>query len=197
MDSFRGDPKKLGTGDAFQPFLSFILLPMPADTLSTNGEEAFSTSEVSKDETVAPDVEQGFSQTRANSSRWWTIRYFLIISVLLDFSSSWRNHCREPLAELLGVCVLIVFGTGVDCQVVLSTDTDVAPSHRGVCIFLRSIIMSGCGGGTDLRARRVISQSTSDGQLVQLWEFGLLEEYPGLISTQLRVPTFEIRFRRS
>ena len=39
---------------------------------------------------------------------------------------------REPMAEFAGVAVFLVIGTGVDCQVVLSTNTDIASSQRGV-----------------------------------------------------------------
>jgi hypothetical protein len=45
---------------------------------------------------------------------------------------------REPAAEFLGVMILIIFGTGVDCQVVLSTNPGVAASPKGVSHFLRS-----------------------------------------------------------
>lgn len=36
------------------------------------------------------------------------------------------------MAEFFGVMILIIFGAGVDCQVVLSSDTAVAPSQKGV-----------------------------------------------------------------
>ena len=39
---------------------------------------------------------------------------------------------REPMAEFAGVAVFLVIGTGVNCQVVLSTDTVIASSQRGV-----------------------------------------------------------------
>lgn len=39
---------------------------------------------------------------------------------------------REFIAEFAGVAVFLIIGTGVDCQVVLSTDTAIAPSPRGV-----------------------------------------------------------------
>lgn len=43
------------------------------------------------------------------------------------------EHLREPAAEFLGVLILIVFGNGVDCQVVLSgANTAVASSGKGV-----------------------------------------------------------------
>ncbi|KAF7364987.1 hypothetical protein MVEN_00369600 [Mycena venus] len=45
--------------------------------------------------------------------------------------SKYRLYIREYVAEFLGVCILIIFGTGVDCQVVLSTVTGVASSQKG------------------------------------------------------------------
>ena len=39
---------------------------------------------------------------------------------------------REPMAEFAGVAVFLIIGTGVDCQVVLSTDPAIASSQRGV-----------------------------------------------------------------
>ena len=39
---------------------------------------------------------------------------------------------REPMAEFAGVAVFLVIGTSVNCQVVLSTDTAIASSQRGV-----------------------------------------------------------------
>lgn len=45
---------------------------------------------------------------------------------------------REPMAEFAGVMILIVFGVGVDCQVVLSGNPGVAASAKGVSPFLGS-----------------------------------------------------------
>lgn len=43
---------------------------------------------------------------------------------------------REPVAEFLGVAILIIFGAGVDCQVVLSMNSGVVPFPRGVSPML-------------------------------------------------------------
>ncbi|KAJ6508473.1 aquaporin [Mycena sanguinolenta] len=43
----------------------------------------------------------------------------------------YRLALREYVAEFMGVAVLIIFGTGVDCQVVLSSVTGVAASQKG------------------------------------------------------------------
>ncbi|KAH8104487.1 aquaporin [Cristinia sonorae] len=45
--------------------------------------------------------------------------------------SSIREHLREPAAEFFGVMILIIFGAGVDCQVVLSSSTAVSSSPKG------------------------------------------------------------------
>jgi len=39
------------------------------------------------------------------------------------------------MAEFLGVVILIIFGNGVDCQVVLSANQGVAPSPKGVSLM--------------------------------------------------------------
>ena len=39
---------------------------------------------------------------------------------------------REPMAEFAGVAVFVMIGTGADCSVVLSTNTAVASSPKGV-----------------------------------------------------------------
>jgi len=138
MDSFVGIRRSLEMGERFNLlaflFLTFHFVLMPiADT--TNDQQSLSPSEVFKDGTMVLDVEQGLPQMRKNASKWWTIRYININTIfmlrLLKFPPL-RNHCREPF---LGVCVLIIFGTGVDCQVVLSTNPNVSPSPRGVRIF--------------------------------------------------------------
>ncbi|GLB38207.1 putative MIP aquaporin (TC 1.A.8) family protein [Lyophyllum shimeji] len=51
-----------------------------------------------------------------------------------QFPNTWARYralIREPVAEFLGVCMLIIFGAGVDCQVVLSTNPNVASSPKG------------------------------------------------------------------
>ncbi|KAH7914295.1 major intrinsic protein superfamily membrane channel protein [Hygrophoropsis aurantiaca] len=42
-----------------------------------------------------------------------------------------REVLREPAAEFMGVLILVVFGTGADCQVFLSSNTEVAALPRG------------------------------------------------------------------
>ncbi|KAI0712513.1 aquaporin [Earliella scabrosa] len=42
-----------------------------------------------------------------------------------------REVIKEPAAEFFGVMILIIFGAGVDCQTVLSTNTAVAASPMG------------------------------------------------------------------
>ncbi|KAG6891530.1 hypothetical protein C0992_005065 [Termitomyces sp. T32_za158] len=43
----------------------------------------------------------------------------------------YRSLIREAVAEFLGVCILIIFGSGVNCQVALSSDPNVASSPKG------------------------------------------------------------------
>jgi len=53
---------------------------------------------------------------------------------ITEFPNKWskiRAQLREPAAEFLGTMILIIFGTGVDCQVVLSGSTAVAESAKG------------------------------------------------------------------
>jgi len=42
-----------------------------------------------------------------------------------------RQIMREPMAEFAGVAVFLVIGTGVDCQVVLSSNSAIASSPKG------------------------------------------------------------------
>jgi aquaglyceroporin related protein len=42
-----------------------------------------------------------------------------------------REIMREPMAEFAGVAVFLVIGTGVDCQVALSTNQAIASSSKG------------------------------------------------------------------
>ena len=39
---------------------------------------------------------------------------------------------REAAAEFTGVMILVIFGTGVICQAVLSSNSAVAPAPKGV-----------------------------------------------------------------
>ena len=49
---------------------------------------------------------------------------------------------REFTAEFAGVAVFVLIGTGVDCQVVLSTNTDIASSQKGVSRISRENVAS-------------------------------------------------------
>ncbi|KAK2460762.1 hypothetical protein APHAL10511_007232 [Amanita phalloides] len=48
----------------------------------------------------------------------------------------YRQIIREAAAEFLGVMILVIFGNGVDCQVVLSADSVVAPSSKGAYLSI-------------------------------------------------------------
>lgn len=54
-----------------------------------------------------------------------------------DMWTTSSQMLREPMAEFAGVMILIIFGVGVDLQVVLSTNTGVASGQQGVSIFFR------------------------------------------------------------
>ena len=55
-----------------------------------------------------------------------------------------RASIREPLAEFLGTMILIIFGCGGNCQIVLSSNTAVASSPKGVSVQsgLKSTVQS-------------------------------------------------------
>ncbi|KAF8964167.1 putative aquaporin 4 [Flammula alnicola] len=55
-------------------------------------------------------------------------------SIRQNYPNAWsryREIFREPFAEFLGVAILIIFGNGVDCQVVLGGNKLVSPSEKG------------------------------------------------------------------
>ncbi|KAI0328916.1 aquaporin [Cubamyces sp. BRFM 1775] len=66
----------------------------------------------SVDESVDPDLLEHYTRY---PNRWSRI----------------REYIREPAAEFFGVMILIIFGNGVDCQVVLSKNAQVAASPFG------------------------------------------------------------------
>ena len=43
-----------------------------------------------------------------------------------------RSYVREPMAEFLGVALLVIFGAGSGASVVLSTSPGVSSSSKGV-----------------------------------------------------------------
>ncbi|KIM89462.1 hypothetical protein PILCRDRAFT_813403 [Piloderma croceum F 1598] len=45
--------------------------------------------------------------------------------------AKFRDYIREPMAEFFGTMILIIFGNGVNCQVVLSSNPAVASSPKG------------------------------------------------------------------
>jgi len=48
----------------------------------------------------------------------------------------YKQMLREPMAEFTGVMILIIFGVGVDCQVVLSTNPGVAAAPKGAYLSI-------------------------------------------------------------
>ncbi|KAI0081664.1 aquaporin [Panus rudis PR-1116 ss-1] len=60
--------------------------------------------------------------------------YEEIVEHYTKYPNRWsriREWIKEPAAEFFGVMILIIFGNGVDCQVVLSQNTGVASSPKG------------------------------------------------------------------
>lgn len=83
-----------------------------------------------------------------------------------------RCAIREVMAEFVGVALLVVFGAGAACQVVLSTNTGVSPSERGVSTPTPLVMPR-----DSQRFRSRFFRSTSDGQSVSLWVPGLAVAY--------------------
>jgi len=68
-------------------------------------------------------------------NRWGEIRFVWCHHLFASGVSDGvvrRASIREPLAEFLGTMILIIFGCGGNCQVVLSSNTAVASSPKGV-----------------------------------------------------------------
>lgn len=71
----------------------------------------------------------------------WRIFPEIIICPNVDAYPS--EAIREPVAEMLGTMILILVGTGVNCQFALSADADLSPSAKGS--YLGFNIAWGCG----------------------------------------------------
>lgn len=114
-------------------------------TLTSSDAEQFSKETTSHHEDIASstqhteslDEELALHYTKY-PNRWSRIRYVPTASARhLDSSVSRifgtpSEYIREPAAEFFGVMILIIFGAGVDCQVVLSANTNVASTPKGV-----------------------------------------------------------------
>jgi aquaglyceroporin related protein len=61
--------------------------------------------------------------------------------------ASIREHIREPAAEMLGTMVLILFGTGGICQVVLGGSTKVESAPKGDWLSLNTGWAAGAAAG--------------------------------------------------
>lgn len=58
--------------------------------------------------------------------------YTWLTNSIVDF----REIIREPAAEFLGTAILVIFGTGAQCQVLLSSNPGVASSPKGVSLCM-------------------------------------------------------------
>ena len=70
---------------------------------------------------------------------------------------------RKVMAEFVGVALLVIFGAGAACQVVLSTNPGVAPSERGVSTPIPLVMPR-----DSQRFRSRSFRSISDGRSVSL-----------------------------
>ncbi|KAG6827463.1 hypothetical protein H0H92_011702 [Tricholoma furcatifolium] len=93
---------------------------MPRSTSSSSSSDPQTilrdTKHESPKETDLVDAPELLNAEGTPSRNWWW-RYKQIL--------------REPAAEFAGVMILIIFGNGVDCQVVLSSNPGVAVSPKG------------------------------------------------------------------
>lgn len=88
-----------------------------------------------------------------------------------DHSNGWcriRHLLREPFAEFLGTCLLIIFGTGVNLQVVLDSSKDVSPggdkgSYLSISVSPVHSLFSGQGTGSYVSRLRTHFRSDVSG----------------------------------
>jgi aquaglyceroporin related protein len=73
-----------------------------------------------------------------------TVSIFAPILLLFNHVDAYpREAIREPAAEMLGTMILILVGTGVNCQFALSADVNISPSPKGS--YLGFNVAWGCG----------------------------------------------------
>lgn len=103
-------------------------------TDESNGEFAYHPK-TSMHEGLKSESQTAYYPSRWSRYRW--VHFGLIKSWELNVDC-WlhRAFIREPFAEFLGVAILIMFGNGVNCQVVLSVNPNVTPSPKGVRISI-------------------------------------------------------------
>lgn len=111
---------------------------------SSHDSHDFSTSQSGRTKDYAEHVEDASGHDGSSTSastehytrypnRWSRIRYAGSLNACpLCSHGAFSELIREPAAEFFGVMVLIIFGNGVDCQVVLSGNPGVASSPKGV-----------------------------------------------------------------
>jgi len=103
-----------------------------------------------------------------------------ILSFTYHLHKPCREYIKEPFAEFLGTFILVMFGAGVNCQVVLSSSPNVASTQRGVCFFVNSFFKILITEDSD----RIPCLSVLVGQLVLPWVFSCLVEFQAVISIQ-------------
>ena len=65
-------------------------------------------------------------------NRWSKIRLVTLLILSTPLILLLREHIRQPAAEFFGTMILVIFGCGGNCQVVLSSNPAVASSPKGV-----------------------------------------------------------------
>lgn len=105
------------------------------------------------------------------------------------FPNTWmrlREPFREYIAEFVGVAVLIIFGVGADCQVVLSANTGIASSPKGDYLSLN------CGWAIGTAMGVWISAGISGGHInpavtlaLATWRGFPWRKVPGFLFAQL------------
>lgn len=108
-------------------------------------EDVSHIEEITNSDKISPTPEVAYVQpTQAERSGWFgrMMGYFQEPAIspgefITRYPNRWsrfREIIREPAAEFLGTMVLIVLGTGNNCQVTLSQNTAVAPVPKGAYI---------------------------------------------------------------
>ncbi|GLB39785.1 putative MIP aquaporin (TC 1.A.8) family protein [Lyophyllum shimeji] len=101
-----GDPRQPET---LHPRFSSVLFPITEPVPGNSYINVLRHTEILEAPELTTDV-------AASDHTWWW---------------KYKQLLREPIAEFTGVMILIIFGTGVDCQVVLSTNPGVASAAKG------------------------------------------------------------------
>lgn len=118
-------------------------------------------------------------------------RLQVLVASIVSRAHSWsapRLMIREAAAEFTGVALIIIFGNGADCQVILSMNNGVAASPRGVGEVVRFVKLS-----LKCNMNRIGCLSILAGGLESQWVFGWQVEFLEPISILLCVAVISDR----